>query len=120
MNKDSSCSNWSCYIKINDGLRKCVYFICIWTILPVFIKNLGCKELDSILYVCEWNIMHYLYFSLRGLNGQLSMCQMFLSSLDYQITWLPYFITSYDCYPVSLDMIKSIQYKHCHTNLINE
>ena len=120
MNEELSCFNWSCYIKINDGLRKCVYFICIRAILCVFIKNLGCKELDSILFVCEWNIMHYLYYVSSGLNGQWSMYLMLLSIMIYQFTWLSYFITSYDCCNVFLDLIKSFQDNHSTTNLINE
>ena len=120
MNEELSCFNWSCYIKINDGLRKCVYFICIWTILSVFIKNLGCKELDSILYVCEWNIMHYLYYVSSGLNGQWSLYLLLIGIKIDQNKWLSYFSISFDCYIISMDLIMSIQDNHLPAILINE
>ena len=111
---------WSCCKKINVGFRQCVYFISFWTILSVFIMNLGCKELNSILFAYEWNIMHYLYYVSSGLNGQWSMYLIPLSTISYQIIRLSYSIISYECCYVFVDLIKSIQDKHSPTNLINE
>ena len=76
MNKSSYYISWSCCKKTLPGLRPLFCFPCSRNVTYVLSRNLVCKELNSIICLCWWNIKNYLFCILSYLNGQLGFGQI--------------------------------------------
>ena len=95
MNKCSFYISWSCCKKTLPGLRPLFYFPCSRNATYVLSRNLVCKELNSVICLCWWNIKNYLFCIMSYLNGQLCYGQICCQLSGWNIKLLVFCIMSW-------------------------